>query len=639
MKITEKKSKPKEIKSDMSNLVSIFTYCLDQMRQEHLTGDDALRNLAYLLVLRMLEPRFEKEIDIDHYPYEFSFEDPEDKIKIKLLTVVRFSNLAKENQSNIANILKLLWDEILSVHPKTNKIFMRNGGFDIKNEKTFFNIISKLSSFTFETIKEDILGEAYEQVIKDVMVGRTLGQYFTPPNVKQMMIQLIDPQIQEDGKIETIFDPAMGTGGFLLSSYRYYMDQSKKKQIPIDYEFMVNGGLSGREAHSYTFQLAISNMLISSGLMFDSLEHGDSIKNAIQRKYKIVLANPPFGIKGLEYLAITDPNRDQYMPIKINNAVCLFLQLIISILEINGRCAVVMPNGKETCSKTDQFVLIRKYLMKTCDLKQVILLPGKVFTHTSIETCVFYFEKKFESSNVLQIKDKKTSKTSQRSYRFIDEHATQHVQFYEFDAQTNEKKMVIEVPIDQIVKNSYSLNHKEYVEETPTEVGIETKTLSEIATFSQKSKRKASYGKDDGLYPFFTSSSKVNKFVHEPDYNEESLIIGSGGNANIKYGVKFSCSGDNFILKIKEGIMAKYVYYYLLNNIEILERGFVGVGLKHISKEYIQKMKIPIYPIEQQMQIVEYCENMERTNNELENQIKRNKTQAKLYIQEYTYHV
>jgi type I restriction enzyme S subunit len=85
--------------------------------------------------------------------------------------------------------------------------------------------------------------------------------------------------------------------------------------------------------------------------------------------------------------------------------------------------------------------------------------------------------------------------------------------------------------------------------------------------------------------------------------------------------------------------MAKYVYYYLLNNIEILERGFVGVGLKHISKEYIQKMKIPIYPIEQQMQIVEYCENMERTNNELENQIKRNKTQAKLYIQEYTYHV
>jgi restriction endonuclease S subunit len=252
---------------------------------------------------------------------------------------------------------------------------------------------------------------------------------------------------------------------------------------------------------------------------------------------------------------------------------------------------------------------------------------------------VFYFEKKFESSNVLQIKDKKTSKTSQRSYRFIDEHATQHVQFYEFDAQTNEKKMVIEVPIDQIVKNSYSLNHKEYVEETPTEVGIETKTLSEIATFSQKSKRKASYGKDDGLYPFFTSSSKVNKFVHEPDYNEESLIIGSGGNANIKYGVKFSCSGDNFILKIKEGIMAKYVYYYLLNNIEILERGFVGVGLKHISKEYIQKMKIPIYPIEQQMQIVEYCENMERTNNELENQIKRNKTQAKLYIQEYTYHV
>ena len=52
-------------------------------------------------------------------------------------------------------------------------------------------ILDKLYTFDFEAVDEDILGEAYEEVIKDVMTGKVLGQFFTPPKVKQMMIKLI----------------------------------------------------------------------------------------------------------------------------------------------------------------------------------------------------------------------------------------------------------------------------------------------------------------------------------------------------------------------------------------------------------------------------------------------------------------
>ena len=105
------------------------------------------------------------------------------------------------------------------------------------------------------------------------MTGKVLGQFFTPPNIKNMMIKLVNPQIKKDGTIEKIFDPAMGTGGFLISSLRHLVKQSKEKEINLNWNFITNEGLGGREAEPDTYQLAISNMLISSGYMFNVIEN------------------------------------------------------------------------------------------------------------------------------------------------------------------------------------------------------------------------------------------------------------------------------------------------------------------------------------------------------------------------------
>jgi type I restriction enzyme M protein len=94
------------------------------------------------------------------------------------------------------------------------------------------------------------------------MKGDVLGQFFTPHKVTKMMVELTDPKIKKDGKIETIFDPAMGTGGFLISSIRHMQEQSKIQKIKLDWDFIANGGICGREADQDTYQLAISNMLI-----------------------------------------------------------------------------------------------------------------------------------------------------------------------------------------------------------------------------------------------------------------------------------------------------------------------------------------------------------------------------------------
>ena len=594
---------------------NVFTSCLDILRDnEGLTGEKALRNTTYLLILKLLEPHFKDTINIDDYEYDFS--DIEDDMvelhKTKLLKMVRFTNLAKEKEDDIPNIMKYLWDDILSKHPSTKNIFLKNKGFDIKHKSTYKKIIEKFVKINL-SVEQDHLGNSYEAVIKQIMTGKVLGQFFTPPQVKKMMVDLIDPQVKEDGTIDTCGDPTMGTGGFLITFLQKIIQQAKDKDIKLDWDFIKTKGLYGKEKEPDTYQLAVSNMLISTGHMFEHLDCGDSIREPITRKFDNILANPPFGITGLKYNDFQSSLKSVYVPIKSDNAVSLFIQAIIYMLNLGGKCAIVLPDGQDLFSKSNKkLVHIREYLLKTCDLNEIIYLPSGVFTYTSIKTCIFFFVKKKEGNDVLETKIKysKTQTETGREYTFSKIHQTTNVKFYDYIGDV--KNLLVEVPIEKIVSNSYSLNYAEYMEhkEDQYEEGVVVKTLGEVCKFLPKSKRNAKYGKDEGLYPFIKSSMIVKKYVDEPDYEEESLIIGDGGEPNINYGLKFSTSDHCYILqnKNKTILNLKYSYYYLFHNLDMMDKLYIGVAIKNISKSNISDIKIPIPPIEKQQEIVKYLD-------------------------------
>ena len=126
--------------------------------------------------------------------------------------------------------------------------------------------------------------------------------------------------------------------------------------------------------------------------------------------------------------------------------------------------------------------------------------------------------------------------------------------------------------------------------------------------FLNKSKIKAGDGLSEGDFPFYTSSSIQSKFLNDYEIEDESLIFGTGGSASIHYSKgKFSTSTDCFVIQSnnKYEIDLKYVYFYLFGNIHLLENGFKGAGLKHISKKYLEEIKIPLVPLETQKKIVE----------------------------------
>ena len=129
--------------------------------------------------------------------------------------------------------------------------------------------------------------------------------------------------------------------------------------------------------------------------------------------------------------------------------------------------------------------------------------------------------------------------------------------------------------------------------------------VKNLFKFLAKSKHKAGEGLEQGQYPFYTSSATVNKYFDEYDFESDKLIFATGGSASVHYAKsKFAVSTDNFVLEPFENVNAKYVYYYLKNNIRILQDGFHGAGLQHLSKDYLSEIGIPMLNSIEQQKIV-----------------------------------
>ena len=137
---------------------------------------------------------------------------------------------------------------------------------------------------------------------------------------------------------------------------------------------------------------------------------------------------------------------------------------------------------------------------------------------------------------------------------------------------------------------------------------VELEKFDKLFKFLPKSKIKAREGLEEGKYKFFRSSSIQSQYLNEFLYDTESLIFGSGGKASVHYCDKrFATSTDCFVVeKLSDKIDVKYVYYFLKTNFQILENGFKGAALKHISKKYISNINIPLLSIDIQRKIALY---------------------------------
>lgn len=128
-----------------------------------------------------------------------------------------------------------------------------------------------------------------------------------------------------------------------------------------------------------------------------------------------------------------------------------------------------------------------------------------------------------------------------------------------------------------------------------------------------KSTIKAGDGIPKGKFPLYTCSPVVNKYLDDYLFDDEAIILGTGGNPSINYcNGKFAVSTDCLTMKATEKFSTKYLYYYLIGNIKKIESMFRGAGLKHLNKNELMKMQIDNIEKEKQNKIVKKLDKIQQ---------------------------
>ena len=138
--------------------------------------------------------------------------------------------------------------------------------------------------------------------------------------------------------------------------------------------------------------------------------------------------------------------------------------------------------------------------------------------------------------------------------------------------------------------------------------------LGDIINYKAKSKIQARDGKCSGKYPLFNSSNEQTLWIDNYLYDNETIFIPTGGKAGINY-FKGKCSAttDNICFSGNEKYLTKYIYLSLWRDLSILQKGFKGSGLQHISKEYLEEIRIKAPDINVQNRIIEIANQSDKS--------------------------
>ncbi|MEK6888802.1 MAG: N-6 DNA methylase [Nanoarchaeota archaeon] len=246
------------------------------------------------------------------------------------------------------------------------------------------------------SLEADVKGDAYEGLLEknasDTKGGA--GQYFTPRPLINMIVEVMRPQPGMK-----IHDPACGTGGFLLSAYNYIVKNNKLDRD--QKEELKHKTFSGNEIVAMAARLCVMNLYLH-GINGEEnpISLDDSLKKNPGAIYDIILTNPPFGKASSETIITEEGNtakqdlvivRDDFWA-KTSNKQLNFLQHIRSILKINGKAAVVLPDN--VLFEGGAGETIRKKLMETCDLHTILRLPTGLFYAQGVKANILFFDKK-----------------------------------------------------------------------------------------------------------------------------------------------------------------------------------------------------------------------------------------------------
>lgn len=385
-----------------------------------------------------------------------------------------------ETPENIGQKLNDVFDKITNVNsPKLDKIF---DDLDFANKDRFPNetiqrLVNHFSQYNFGSnyISSDLLGDSYEYLIKQFAAdaGKKGGEFYTPREVERIIIGIVKPH-QKDH----IYDPTVGSGGFLLEAYNYLKDKSGEQIARTLY-------LYGQELNISTFAIAKINMFLH-GLDSADIKRGDTLANpqflnnmGNLQTFDIVVANPPYSIKDWEFESFKSDKygrTEGYDQPPQKNADYAFVLHILKSLNANGRAGVVLPHG--VLFRAGSEGRIREQIIKNDILEAVIGLPPKLFYGTGIPAAILIFNrnKPENKKNKVLLIDGERDFLEGKNQNFLRKQDIDKI-IKAYDQYQDVEKYARVVDIKELEENEFNLNVRRYIDGNEEQEQIDVKQV------------------------------------------------------------------------------------------------------------------------------------------------------------------
>jgi type I restriction enzyme M protein len=327
---------------------------------------------------------------------------------------------------------------LVKENPRVAEYF-RDAVLEIVDPAVLTQVINEIDTIPFAKLGSDIKGDIFEYLLTHLGQSALNGQFRTPRQVRVMMVQMVDPDFSD-----TIYDPACGTGGFLIDAVdhllaKYSADpievpiygedwlekrgqtlEQAKKAIPNLQTYRKGPGeklpdwrilersVFGIDVSRQMMRISMMNLVLH-GIQDAPIKRGNTLSEVgglteddLARKYKVILSNPPFA----GTLPKDSIRKD--LPTNSKKSELLFLGVMMEALAPGGRCAIVVPEGL-LFGSTSAHTELREKLLTDFDLLAVVSLPAGVFKpYAGVKTAVLVFRRPAEPRKL----DKKALKSA-----------------------------------------------------------------------------------------------------------------------------------------------------------------------------------------------------------------------------------
>ena len=506
---------------------------------------------------------------------------------------------------------------------------------DPETLKSFLKIIGD-----FEYDHSERLGDAFEYLLSVLGSQGDAGQFRTPRHIIDFMVEVMDPK-----KDETILDPACGTAGFLISSYKHILKSNAKDGkagagLTPDERARLAENIKGYDISPDMVRLSLVNLYLHGFTDPHIYEYDTLTSEDRWNEYaNLTLANPPFmspkgGIKPHKRFSVQSKRSE-----------VLFVDYMAEHLTPNGRAAIIVPEGiifqSGNAYKQLRKMLVDEYLFA------VVSLPAGVFQpYSGVKTSILLMDKtlakKSDSIMFVKIENDGFDLGAQRreiekndlpdAAKLIEDYVSRMANGDEFDVENRDNVLV--VAKEKIGENGdWNLSGERYRENDQLRISSYAMVkigdvFSTISGGTPLKKNQEYYL--NGTIPWLKSGEVAQGFVSKSEnyitkeglknssakiFPIDTVLVAMYGATAGQVGIlKIEASTNQAICGIlpNDTVLPEYLFYIIRAKREYLISLSSGGAQPNISQSIIRDLQIPLPPLEIQNEIVAEIEGYQK---------------------------